>query len=177
MINFLEVARPILFGPMKEHFNADIYITDTNRIKSIPPNPYVDINVMSLAVQGGTGNIKSETVNHPGEEFESDIKQTRSTEDMVVFSVTANGNDFETAQQVGNFVHDAMHWIFLEAFLDAGFSINQITTLENRTTYQVEDYDYRFGFDVSYLIDRDIVRITDTIEKIIINDELREVEK
>lgn len=170
MMGFLDKAQEILFEPMKACFDTNVFITDTNRLAQIPPNPYVDINLMSLQAQDGTGNILSEVIDHDGEEFESDVKQTRNTEDMMVLSITANADDFETAQAVGNYVFDALHWRFMESFNDEGYSINNIESLENRTAYQLENYDFRFGFDVIYLIDRDIVRITDTIEIVKINE-------
>ena len=169
-MTFREAFEDIILPELVKAFKP-IYLADTNSSDPIPPGDYVSLNIVSLTPQTGFGNITKKVVAAEDETFDSDILEKRTTEDLLTVSFTAHASSAEKSQEIAGWLHNAIGWVHEHDLYDYGYSLNIIQPLQNRTAYLIDDFTYRFGFDVGFLTARTIERRTPTIEKIILNNE------
>lgn len=161
----------ILYPVLKDVFDKDIFIVEAQLNTPRPDLPYVSINQISLIPQDGFGAEYRQIVHSTNEDFDYDILDSRKTEDMITISVSIHATTIQEAYDIGNFFHDALDYTYRNDMLDKGYALVGIQALQNRTIYQVDKFNYTYGFDILYRIDRTIQLRKDTIETVIINDE------
>lgn len=170
--DYITVFRQILYGPLTTAMATPVYIVETNNGEPVPPEPFVTINPVSFTPQDGYGWIEKKLVdNDPLATFPQDFEETQTTEDVISLSVTAHAKTFIEAQTIAETTHNMIEFINQQDFSDEGYQLITVLPLQNRTVYLTEDYLHRFGFDVSYRVQREVKRRLDTIETVIINDE------
>ena len=166
-----DAINQVMFDVLKAEYSKNIFIVNAQQNIPAPAGDYVTVNQLALIPQDGFGSEYRQIVASTNEDFDFDILDSRKTEDVITVSIGAHSESLEQAYSIANFMHDALDYKYRQEMYDKGYTVIQVLPLQNRTVYQVEKFNYSYGFDVSYRINRTIQRRKDTIEKVEINNE------
>ncbi|KHD86373.1 hypothetical protein NG54_03395 [Heyndrickxia ginsengihumi] len=145
---------------MIARINQDMWITiiKANTTNKPPPLPYAVYNITSPYIkERGQG---AQYTDDAGNEIRSE--QYRQT-----ISFNGYAEDAETTMEL---VFNLRQWfLFLgKSYLqENNFAVYQIGGIENRTTFLVDSYEYKYGFDVQLRTSYELARKNDeTIETV-----------
>ena len=137
----------------KLYQDTKIRVIQANQTAPMPPLPYAVYNITSPYIQDGRGN---EYIRDRTAYYDTHYKQT--------ISFNVYGNTTDEAIQKAN---DIRHWfLFLgKTFIqDQNIAVLEVTNLEDRTTFLVDSYEYKFGFDVKLRLSESLSKDAETIE-------------
>lgn len=139
----------------KLYQDTKIRAIQANQIAPTPPLPYAVYNITSPFIQDGRG---IEYIRDRIAHYNTQYKQTIS------FNVYGISTD-ETIQKA----NDIRHWFlfFGKTFIqDQNIAVLEVTNLEDRTTFLVDSYEYKFGFDVRLRLSESFSKDVETIETV-----------
>jgi hypothetical protein len=142
--------------------DTSIQIVKGNTKNETPPKPYGIYNVSSPFIKGlSQGNYTRYS--------ESDINYEKRTEQYkftVSFSFLAEDN--ETTIDRAMKVRQWFLFLGKDFMLERNLAVVRVENIANRTTFIVDDYEYKHGFDVQFRATDEQIRVlTETIETII----------
>lgn len=122
--------------------DSGVLVVPSNTTAKMPPLPFATINTTSPHIKDvGQADI------HIVEDAEG-IKRRRSESYQFVFSINVYATTDTEAIRLAKVVRS---WFFLagETHLeDMNIVVTNLRNVENRTTFLVDSYEYRHGFDV-----------------------------
>ncbi|MFP7414360.1 phage neck terminator protein [Priestia filamentosa] len=141
--------------------DTGISIIKGNTTTPRPFLPYGVYNITSPYIKGrGRGSIT---------QFTQDDKayEKRTAEYKMTISFTFFGKDVETTIELATKVHDWFLFLGESFILENNLSVRQVGNIQDRTTFLVEHYEYKHGFDVQIAATQEQVReIQEAIENI-----------
>ncbi|MEB6549079.1 hypothetical protein MXL46_08215 [Heyndrickxia sporothermodurans] len=136
--------------------DTGIRVIKANQLASTPPLPYGVYNITSPFIKDRAR--PNEFAANDKKIFEQQYQQT------VSFNIY--GNTTEEALQKTNDIHRWFLFMGREFIHDQNIAVVEITNIEDRTTFLVDSYDYKYGFDVRFRFEERIETSIDWIEKI-----------
>lgn len=139
----------------KLYQDTKIRVVQANQTAPVPSLPYAVFNVTSPYIKDGGAN---EYIRDRTAYYDTQYKQTIS------FNIYASSTD-ESIQKA----NDIRRWfLFLgrDFIQDQNIAVLEVTNLEDRTTFLVDSYEYKFGFDVSLRLTESISKDVQTIENV-----------
>ena len=129
--------------------------------KAPAPNPpYGMYNITSPYIKGkGRGAVTLH-------DSESGPYEKRTEEYTFTISFSIFAENTETTIGLAHKVHQWFSFLGEEFIREQGFVIASVGNIENRTTFLVDDYEYRYGFDVQFRTVDEQIRQIETIEKV-----------
>jgi hypothetical protein len=140
--------------------DTGITIIKANTTYKPPPLPYGVYNITSSYVkERGRGAITQYADDTGSYEKRSD--QYRMT---ISFNVYAEDN--ETTMELAFKLHQWFLFLGSTYLQDNTLAVYQVGNIEDRTTFLVDSYEYKHGFDVQLRLTDEQVRAIETIEKV-----------
>ncbi|MFP7735507.1 LIC_12616 family protein [Priestia aryabhattai] len=138
-----------------------IQIIKSNTINKPPPLPYGVYNITSPYIKGrGRGALVDYAEN--GVSYQKRIEQYKFT---ISFSFYAG--DIETTMENAFKVHQWFLFMGQEFIRNKNLAVVEVGNIQDRTTFLVEHYEYKHGFDVHFrATDEQIRELSETIETI-----------
>lgn len=142
--------------------DTGVQIVKGNTKHETPPLPYGIYNVTSPYVKG-SGKGSFERYSTDGINYEKRTEQYKFT---VSFSFFAEDN--ETTIDRAMKVRQWFLFLGKDFISDRNLTIVKAGNIENRTTFIVDDYEYKHGFDIQFRATDEIIKpITEVIETVI----------
>ncbi|MGM0806520.1 MAG: phage neck terminator protein [Bacillota bacterium] len=142
--------------------DTGIQIVKGNTKNEIPPLPYGIYNVTSPFIKGlGQGAITRYTTD--GISYEKRTEQYKFT---ISFSFFAEDNE----TTIDRAIKVRQWFLFLGSnfISDRNMAVVRAGNIENRTTFIVDDYEYKHGFDVQFRATEEIIKpMTELIETVV----------
>ncbi|RYI25197.1 hypothetical protein EVU96_24850 [Bacillus infantis] len=127
-----------------------------------PPLPYGVYNITSPYIKGvGREDLSVY-------EDENGLYQKRTEQYRVTLSFNLYGNSNETTIDLALKVRKWFLFLGQDFIEEQNIAVTDIGNIENRTTFLVDSYEYKQGFDVQLRLTDEQVRVVDWIEKAII---------
>ncbi|MGC4378256.1 hypothetical protein WD019_15210 [Fictibacillus sp. Mic-4] len=138
--------------------DTGLQIVKANTTAPQPPLPYGVYNITSPFIKDrGKGSI---TQSPDGTEKRTE--QYRFTISFNIFAV-----DNETTIELAHKVHQWFLFLGQEFIQDRNMAIVSVGNIENRTTFLIDNYEYKHGFDVIFrATDEQVRHINETIETV-----------
>lgn len=159
MDNLIQLIKDELFDHTKR------IVVDTDNITEKPDYPFYSIKAITIRQDAGeAGNYSADFVKSLDERFKYDYLERLETQPNAVISVNAYGKDNTTAS---NAAMDAFGFFKFAGRLKLekeNYIVVDITDIQDRTILNVDNYEYRYGFDVRIRYVHSIERRTETIE-------------
>jgi hypothetical protein len=125
-----------------------------------PPLPYGVYNITSPYIKGvGMGDISTYD-----DGTELHLKRTEQYQATISFTLYAN--DTETTINLTRQVREwflFMHGDFIQS---QNIAVVDVGNVENRTTFLVDSYDYKYGFDVQFRLTDEQIRPIDWFDTV-----------
>ena len=159
MDNLIQLIKDELFDHTKR------IVVDTDNITEKPDYPFYSIKAITIRQDAGeAGNYSADFVKSLDERFRYDYLERLETQPNAVISVNAYGKDNTTAS---NAAMDAFGFFKFAGRLKLekeNYIVVDITDIQDRAILNVDNYEYRYGFDVRIRYVHSIERRTETIE-------------
>lgn len=159
MDNLIQLIKDELFDHTKR------IVVDTDNITEKPDYPFYSIKAITIRQDAGeAGNYSADFVKSLDERFRYDYLERLETQPNAVISVNAYGKDNTTAS---NAAMDAFGFFKFAGRLKLekeNYIVVDVTDIQDRTILNVDNYEYRYGFDVRIRYVHSIERRTETIE-------------
>ena len=143
MDNLIQLIKDELFDHTKR------IVVDTDNITEKPDYPFYSIKAITIRQDAGeAGNYSADFVKSLDERFKYDYLERLETQPNAVISVNAYGKDNTTAS---NAAMDAFGFFKFAGRLKLekeNYIVVDITDIQDRTILNVDNYEYRYGFDV-----------------------------
>lgn len=141
--------------------DTGITIIKANTTYKPPPLPYAVYNITSSYIkERGRGSV-TQYSDDTGS-YEKRSEQYRMT---ISFNVYAEDN--ETTMELAFKLHQWFLFLGQTFLQDNNIAVYQVGNIEDRTTFLVDSYEYKHGFDVQLrATDEQIRQLTETIEKV-----------
>lgn len=159
MDNLIQLIKDELFDHTKR------IVVDTDNITEKPDYPFYSIKAITIRQDAGeAGNYSADFVKSLDERFRYDYLERLETQPNAVISVNAYGKDNTTAS---NAAMDAFGFFKFAGRLKLekeNYIVVDVTDIQDRTVLNIDNYEYRYGFDVRIRYVHSIERRTETIE-------------
>jgi hypothetical protein len=141
--------------------DTGITIIKANTTYKPPPLPYAVYNITSPYVkERGRGAVTQYSDDNGS--YEKRSEQYRMT---ISFNVYAE--DIETTMELAFKLHQWFLFLGQTFLRDNNLAVYQVGNIEDRTTFLVDSYEYKHGFDVQLrTADEQVRQLTETIEKV-----------
>jgi len=125
-----------------------------------PPLPYGMYNITSPYIKGrGRGAVTLH-------DDESGPYEKRTEEYKFIISFSIFGENTETAIGLAHKVRQWFLFLGEEFIREKDLVVSSVGNIQNRTVFLVDDYEYKFGFDVQFRAVDEQIRQIETIEKV-----------
>ena len=159
MDNLIQLIKDELFDHTKR------IVVDTDNITEKPDYPFYSIKAITIRQDAGeAGNYSADFVKSLDERFRYDYLERLETQPNAVISVNAYGKDNTTASNVAMDAFGFFKFAGRLKLEKENYIVVDITDIQDRTILNVDNYEYRYGFDVRIRYVHSIERRTETIE-------------
>jgi len=141
-----------------------IRIVKANQTSQKPPLPYGVYNVTSSFIKGvGLANESF---------YESDSLFYHKKDEQYKMTISINfyGVDEETTIDMAKNVRQWFLFLGEEFIQDQNMTVINVGNIENRTTFLVDSYEYKHGFDVQLCLTDEQSKAIDWFEEVIITE-------
>lgn len=145
-----KTIRNLIVSELYRHLQKPVVPTDTNQPK--PPYPFVSYKFTSLYLPQGGRIITHKVVPSENTSFEYDIEKTRIEQPQMVLSVNSYSLD---GAESASLAEQVRAWFQLQGrqyLKDNGIVVVGVTSVQDRTLQIVDNFEVRYGFDVSLRI-------------------------
>lgn len=140
-------------------------VVDTDNIKEKPDYPFYSIKAINLLQSSGEyGNVSYEFTTSNDKRFKYDYLNTLEIQPNMVLSVNAYDKDPFDSMDVAYDAYNFFRFSGRLRLADNNFIVVDVSDVSNRTALNVDNYEYRFGFDVKIRYVHDIEARIETIE-------------
>lgn len=140
-------------------------VVDTDNIKEKPDYPFYSIKAILIRQDAGeAGNYSADFVRSLDERFKYDYLERLETQPNAVISVNAYGKDNITAASAAMDAFGFFKFAGRLRLEKENYIVVDVTDIQDRTVLNVDNYEYRYGFDVRIRYVHSIERRTETIE-------------
>ncbi|MCM3413523.1 phage neck terminator protein [Metabacillus litoralis] len=131
-------------------------------------------NAPTLTVPYGIYNITSPFIKGVGTEdvtyqvTETNLEKKRTEQYKQTVSFTFYGTDNETTIDLANKVRQWFLFFGEEFIQSKNITVVSIGNIQNRTTFLVDSYEYKHGFDVQFRLSEELTKNVDFFDKVTI---------
>lgn len=166
MINYTQIRDDVI-TQLKSYLNIPVVLADQNEPKpSYPHFGYKVINPYSS--EDGLAAETSEAIASLDENFDYDIKYTRSELPTMTISITTYSNTVDQAETIALSAASWFKFLGYEYLKSKNVVVVEVTDIQDRDTLIVDDYDRRRGFDVKLRVISQLTNIVSNIESAVI---------
>ena len=161
MIDFISLRDDLrlkLQNYLREEYE-DLLVINMNPDAPQPPTPYITMDWTSPYIPRGEGIYTLEDKN-------DDLEEARYSNDEMSASFNIYSDDRDEAHKVALWA--ARYFLFdgLSELKEDGLIVIDVSGIQNRDTYVVDEWERRLGFDVTFRILSKVKRTTGTIETV-----------
>lgn len=140
-------------------------VVDTDNISEKPLYPFYSIKAVTIIEDAGeAGNYSADFVDSIDGRFKYDYLERLETQPNMVISVNAYGKDSFIARTAAMEAFGFFKFAAREILAKENYIIVDVLNVEDRTVLNVDNYEYRYGFDVRVRYVYGIERRAETIE-------------
>lgn len=159
MDNLIQLIKDELFDHTKR------IVVDTDNIKEKPDYPFYSIKAITIRQDAGeAGNYSADFVKSLDERFKYDYLERLDTQPNAVISVDAYDKNGVRAAASAMDAFGFFKFAGRMKLEKENFIVVDVMNIEDRTVLNVDNYEYRYGFDVRIRYVHGIERRTETIE-------------
>lgn len=140
--------------------DTGIMIIKGNTTYKPPPLPYAVYNITSPYIkERGRGSVTQYS-------DDTGSYEKRSEQYRMTISFNAYAEDNETTMELAFKLHQWFLFLGQTFLSDNNLAVYQVGNIEDRTTFLVDSYEYKHGFDVQLRLTDEQIRAIETIEKV-----------
>lgn len=159
MDNLIQLIKDELFDHTKR------IVVDTDNIKEKPDYPFYSIKAITIRQDAGeAGNYSADFVKSLDERFKYDYLERLETQPNAVISVNAYDKDGVRAAAAAMDAFGFFKFAGRMKLEKENYIVVDVMNIEDRTVLNIDNYEYRYGFDVRIRYVHGIERRTETIE-------------
>lgn len=94
----------------------------------------------------------------------------------MVISINAIGDDLDQSEGLANQIYEWFSFHGSDLLEDNNIAVVDMTSIQNRDTFLIDEYERRNGFDVTIRVTKEISRTVDYIETVVSNNQTIDVD-
>lgn len=156
MINLQNIIYSIV---AKIYEYTDLLPVPTDNIGNRPAYPFLSYKVTTSYIEPtNQGNYSKKAIGSLDDRFDYDIEETLEQQPTFTLSINAYSGDIFECQKEIKKVYDWFKFVGSEDLSSVNVVAVNIQAITDRTLLIVDNYEYRYGFDI-------VLRTTDTIKR------------
>lgn len=141
-------------------------VVNTDNVRCKPPAPFYSLKMLTLRQGSGEeGNQLHEFVDSSNKKYKYDYLEILESQPCAIISLMAYDKTQAGAMAAAYDAYSFFKFNARQRLKDKGYVVADITDITSRTVLNVDNYEYRYGFDIRIRYIESLYSRTDNIEE------------